>query len=158
MSYHLLQRVQNRTLFQQFVAKKKQMDSQNRKGTQNERMLWHGTAPTTVDSINAHGFNRSYCGKNAVAYGNGVYFAVNSQYSAQPQYSVQDANGYNRMYQCRVLTGEFTRGQGGMRVPPQKGSQGHILYDSVVDNATAPSIFVIFHDTQAYPEYIVTFS
>lgn len=51
-------------LYQQYVAKKKLLESQNPKGTQNERELWHGTAPEAVNSINLHGFNRSYCGKN----------------------------------------------------------------------------------------------
>ena len=29
-----------------------------------ERNLWHGTSPDSIISINTHGFNRSYCGKN----------------------------------------------------------------------------------------------
>ena len=52
------------TLYQQYQAKKKLLTQQNKQWTQNERILWHGTAPEAVDSINAHGFNRSYCGKN----------------------------------------------------------------------------------------------
>lgn len=59
-------RIQNLTLYQQYQAKKKLLDQQNKSGTQNERTLWHGTAPEAVDSINAHGFNRSYCGKNGM--------------------------------------------------------------------------------------------
>lgn len=51
-------------LYQQYIAKKKLLESQNPKGTQNERELWHGTAPEAVSSINYLGFDRSYCGKN----------------------------------------------------------------------------------------------
>ncbi|VDI82835.1 poly [ADP-ribose] polymerase 10/14/15 [Mytilus galloprovincialis] len=114
---------------------------------------------SSFTSINTYGFNRSYCGKNAVAYGNGVYFAVNPTYSAQTQYARPDPNGNKRMYMCKVLVGEFTKGQGGMKVPPPKpgAAGGHIFYDSVVDNPECPSIFVIFHDTQAYPEYLIVF-
>ena len=36
----------------------------NPKGTQNERVLWHGTSADTVKQINTNGFNRSYCGKH----------------------------------------------------------------------------------------------
>lgn len=51
-------------LYQQYVAKKKVLESQNPKGTQNEMELWHGTSAEAVDSINFHGLSRSYCGKN----------------------------------------------------------------------------------------------
>ena len=61
------------------------------------------------------------------------------------------------MYYASVLTGEFTQGQSGMRVPPAKVSDRSRLYDSVVDNPNAPGIFVIFNDTQAYPDYLITF-
>ncbi|CAC5404074.1 PARP10_14_15 [Mytilus coruscus] len=154
-----IEKIQNRTLQQQYVAKKKSMDSTNTTGTNNERKLWHGTAMEAVDSINTYGFNRSYCGKNVVAYGNGVYFAVNPTYAAQAQYARPDPNVNKRMYMCKVLVGEFTKGQRGMNVPPPKpgAAGGYILYDSVVDNSQSPGIFVIFQDTQAYPEYLIVF-
>lgn len=63
------------------------------------------------------------------------------------------------MYMCKVLTGEYTNGNGGMRIPPPKPSPGgaHILYDCVVNNVRSPSMYIIFHDTQAYPEYMILF-
>lgn len=94
---------------------------------------------------------------SAVVHGDGVYFAVNANYSARDTYSPRDANNNKRMYQCRVLTGEFCKSKQGMKVPPNKPRSNHILYDSVVDNPLSPGIFVIFNDTQAYPEYLITF-
>ncbi|XP_052261005.1 protein mono-ADP-ribosyltransferase PARP14-like isoform X1 [Dreissena polymorpha] len=151
-----IEMVQNKSLWQQYAAKKKQLEGQNPPGTTNERFLWHGTSADTVDSVNAHGFNRSYCGKNATAFGDGVYFAVNAAYSCSNTYSRPDANGVKRIYYCAVLTGEFTAGRGGMRVPPPKSSGGqNALYDSVTDNTGNPSMFIIFNDTQAYPLFII---
>ncbi|KAL5022027.1 hypothetical protein ScPMuIL_001182 [Solemya velum] len=151
--YTSIERIQNRTLYMQYTAKKKLLEQNAPK--QVERYLWHGTSAETVDSINAHGFNRSYCGKNATAYGDGVYFAVNPTYSASNTYSRPDANGYKRCYYACVLTGEFTQGRQGMRVPPPKNQAAlHILYDSVTDNISTPGMFIIFNDTQAYPEYL----
>ncbi|XP_069140966.1 LOW QUALITY PROTEIN: protein mono-ADP-ribosyltransferase PARP14-like [Argopecten irradians] len=152
----VIERIQNRTLYQQYVAKKKLVDIQNGTTQQNEKMLWHGTAAETVGSINAHGFNRSYCGKNATAFGDGVYFAVNASYSASNTYSRPDPSGHKRMYLCKVITGEFTQGSRGMRVAPPKGT-GHLLFDSVVDTPANPGMYIIFNDTQAYPEYLITF-
>lgn len=59
-----MERIQNNMLYQQYIAKKKLLESQNPKGTQNERELWHGTEHYAVSSINSFGFDRSYCGKN----------------------------------------------------------------------------------------------
>ena len=62
------------------------------------------------------------------------------------------------MYLARVLTGEYTKGSSSMLVPPAKSpTNPNVLYDSVVDNVHNPSIFVVFYDAQAYPEYLITF-
>ena len=93
----------------------------------------------------------------ATAYGRGVYFAKNFSYSAQATYSPPDISGIKNVYQCKVLVGDYTVGSPTYIVPPPKpGSQDN--YDSVVDRIQAPSIFVVFYDNQAYPEYLIHFS
>lgn len=59
-----IQRIQNPTLYSQYVARKKKMDEANPRSCQNERKLFHGTKPDTCPKINYGGFNRSYCGQN----------------------------------------------------------------------------------------------
>ncbi|XP_043988454.1 poly(ADP-ribose) polymerase family member 14-related sequence 1 [Gambusia affinis] len=149
-----IERIQNPTLWKSLQIKKQEMEVRNNHQN-NEKRLFHGTSEDTVPIINERGFNRSYAGKNAACYGNGSYFAVKANYSAQDTYSRPNANGEKFMYLCRVLTGDYTLGQQTMIAPPAKGNLG--IYDSVVDNATTPSMFVVFHDTQAYPEYLITF-
>nr|XP_046259475.1 poly(ADP-ribose) polymerase family member 14-related sequence 1 isoform X2 [Scatophagus argus] len=150
-----IERIQNPILFKSLQIKKRDMEQRN--GHQNnEKRLFHGTCHNTVAYINEHGFNRSYAGKNATCYGNGTYFAINASYSAQNTYSSPNQNGEKCMYLCRVLTGDYTQGKQNMVVPPFKTNSIQ-KYDSVVDNLTAPSMFVIFHDSQAYPEYLITF-
>ena len=34
---------------------------------------------------------------------------------------------------------------------------GNMLYDSTVDNMQNPTMFVTYHDSQAYAEYLVKF-
>ncbi|XP_052771703.1 protein mono-ADP-ribosyltransferase PARP14-like [Mya arenaria] len=155
---HSIEKVQNKSLWLQYEAKKKQLEGQNPAGTKNEQLLWHGTSEDTVDSVNAHGFNRSYCGRNATYFGDGVYFAVNASYSCQDIYSRPSAQGLKKIYYCAVLTGEFILGKAGMRVQPPKPNAGkNALYDSVVNNVAGPAMYIIFNDTQAYPLYIITF-
>ncbi|XP_071978246.1 protein mono-ADP-ribosyltransferase PARP14-like isoform X2 [Engystomops pustulosus] len=153
-----IERIQNKDLWLNYQIKKQATDTKNRT-TNNERRLFHGTDSSTIKTVNNNGFNRSYAGKNAACYGNGTYFAVNSNYSAHDQYSKPDANGLKYMYLARVLTGVFCKGQQGMVAPPAKNAANITdLYDSVTDNPANPSMFVIFHDIQAYPEYLITFS
>lgn len=97
---------------------------------------------------------------SATKFGDGVYFAVNARYSCRNMYSKPDSSGIQRIYYCRVLTGEFTKGAEGMRVPPTNPARGpHGLFDSVVDDMDEAKrqMFVIFHDTQAYPEFLLHF-
>jgi poly [ADP-ribose] polymerase 10/14/15 len=62
------------------------------------------------------------------------------------------------MYFTRVAVGDYTVGRQNMVVPPPKGGGSNDTYDSVVDNTSSPSIFVLFYDNQYYPEYLITFN
>ncbi|XP_069389111.1 protein mono-ADP-ribosyltransferase PARP14-like [Paralichthys olivaceus] len=151
-----IERIQNPMLWKSLQIKKRDIEQRNGHSN-NERHLFHGTIEALVNTINEHGFNRAYAGKNAACFGNGTYFAVNASYSAQDTYSKPNPKGEKCMYLCQVLTGDYTLGQQHMIVPPAKGNTSFQKYDSVVDNVNNPSMFIIFHDTQAYPEYLITF-
>ncbi|XP_063060299.1 protein mono-ADP-ribosyltransferase PARP14-like [Engraulis encrasicolus] len=154
-----IDRVQNSSLWKSYMIKKEELDQKNNH-TNNEKRLFHGTAADSIDKINNSGFNRSYAGSQVGAiYGNGTYFAVDAQYSAGQQYSKPDAKGHQRMYLARVLVGDYTKGAPGMISPPAKTTGNTAdTYDSVTDDDTNnPTMFVVFNDVQAYPEYIITF-
>lgn len=72
-------------------------------------------------------------------------------------YSPADRDGKKYVFQCRVLTGYYHDGTPELLEPKVRDQNRMILYDSVVDNVKDPYIFVVFHDTQAYPEYLITF-
>ncbi|XP_024266397.1 protein mono-ADP-ribosyltransferase PARP15 isoform X1 [Oncorhynchus tshawytscha] len=151
-----IERVQNPNLWKSFQIKKKDISDRNDRFL-NERRLFHGTSHTNVGHINDHGFNRSYAGKNDAEYGNGTYFAVNASYSAADEFSKPDGEGRKLMYLCRVLTGHFTKGERGMIEPPFKDGSDIRRYDSTTNEPSDPTEFVVFHDCQAYPEYLITF-
>uniref|UniRef100_A0A3B5M7W1 Poly [ADP-ribose] polymerase n=1 Tax=Xiphophorus couchianus TaxID=32473 RepID=A0A3B5M7W1_9TELE len=130
-----IERIQNPGLWKSLQIKKQEMELRNNHQN-NDKRLFHGTT---------------------ACYGNGSYFAVKADYSAQDTYSKPNANGEKFMYVCRVLTGDYTLGEKKMVAPPSKGSSSVHMYDSVVDDMATPSMFVVFHDTQAYPEYLITF-
>lgn len=85
-----VQRVQNLAMWQSYVVKRQTIcyrehfdpssgpgsDAYKKALQRFERnWLWHGTNVEVMDKILQQGFNRSFCGKNATAYGKGVYFA-----------------------------------------------------------------------------------
>ncbi|XP_007543095.1 poly [ADP-ribose] polymerase 14-like isoform X1 [Poecilia formosa] len=151
-----IERIQNTTLWQSYQLLKKQMEVKN-KHTNNERLLYHGTGANSIDLINSKGFNRSYAGMHGAMYGKGSYFAVDPAYSAG-NYAQPDNKGHKRMYQARVLVGDYTPGRSNMIAPPAKSGNAADLYDSVTDRPNNPSMFIVFNDIQAYPEYLITFT
>ncbi|NXO62508.1 PAR14 polymerase, partial [Phainopepla nitens] len=154
-----IERVQNQYLWKSYQIKKCEMDKKNG-SRNNERLLFHGTGQESLTRINDGGFNRSYAGMHAANFGNGTYFAVNASYSAHDTYSKPDANGRKYMYLARVLVGEYSLGKKGSITPAQKnvGQNSVDLFDSSTDNVSQPSMFIIFNDIQAYPEYLITFT
>lgn len=86
-----------------------------------------------------------------------MYFAKRASLSVQDRYSPPNADGHKAVFVARVLTGDYAQGRRDLRAPPLRPS-GHVLlrYDSAVDCLHQPSIFVIFHDTQALPTHLIT--
>ncbi|CAI5669260.1 unnamed protein product [Oreochromis niloticus] len=154
-----IERLQNVHLRRAYEAQKKHISDKNvQEGGAGEKPLYHGTTRENCHSIMTTGFNRSFAGQNATAYGHGTYFAVNASYSAQSTYSKPAADGSRLMFVARVLTGIFTQGKGSMKVLPlRNGQQPHSRFDSAVDKMDNPSMYIVFHDNQAYPDYLITF-
>ncbi|NXL69843.1 PAR14 polymerase, partial [Leptocoma aspasia] len=153
-----IERIQNLYHWKNYQIKKCEMDKKNGHSN-NERLLFHGTSQESLTYINKHGFNRSYAGMHAANFGKGTYFAVNASYSANDLYSKPDLNGRRYMYLARVLVGEYSLGKKGSITPAQKNVSNSVdLFDSSTDNMSQPSMFIIFNDIQAYPEYLITFT
>ncbi|XP_072232866.1 protein mono-ADP-ribosyltransferase PARP14-like isoform X2 [Leuresthes tenuis] len=153
---HKIERVQNVYLWHAYSVCKQRILAKNGSAELGEKFLYHGTSAESCSCIERDRFDRSYAGAHATAYGKGVYFAVSADYSARG-YSPADASGLKRLYVARVLTGRYTVGNSSMKAPPPRGSDPTDCFDSLVNNQQQPSMFVIFHDDQAYPEYLITF-
>ena len=80
-----------------------------------------------------------------VSFGRGSYFATTAQYSLQ----------YSRDYMilAKVATGRYYKGSSAVdRTKLRSG------YHSTVNDEANPSIFVVYHDAAAYPEYVLNLS
>ncbi|XP_028403481.1 protein mono-ADP-ribosyltransferase PARP15-like [Dendronephthya gigantea] len=147
----MIERIQNPGLYRAYIAKKQSMC------TRNELKLFHGTDSKNIAAINTQNFSRGFAGENATRYGNGVYFARDSSYSVN--YCKSEVGRNLKLYVVKVLIGEYTLGREGMKAPPLRGDRKNpgLQFDSLVNNMTDPSIFVIFQDHQCYPEYLISF-
>ncbi|XP_066542681.1 protein mono-ADP-ribosyltransferase PARP14-like isoform X3 [Hoplias malabaricus] len=153
-----IHRIQNQQQWQRYCVLKQAVDKKY-PTQRNDQILYHGTTKEICQKINKNGFNRSFCGRNAVVHGDGTYFAKEAWYSCQDQYSNQDENGLKYIYRARVVTGKPCKSKKGMKEPdpldpndPQAG-----LHDCAVDDLQNPFIFVVFCDAGAYPDYLITF-
>ncbi|XP_068101914.1 protein mono-ADP-ribosyltransferase PARP15-like [Hyperolius riggenbachi] len=153
-----IERIQNLKLWQSFTINRQAVDRKY-PGPRNIRHLYHGTDSDAVKNINRDGFNRSYSGVHGTAKGYGTYFAVRSNYSCNDAYSKPDSNGYKYVYQAVVIAGNYCEGSYKLKDPPfiDNDDPNKGRYDSVVDNKSKPTMFVVFHDDYAYPEYLITF-
>ena len=59
------------------------------------------------------------------------------------------------MFWVRVAVGEYCKGVKDALTPDVR--DGLNLYDTTVNDVKNPSIYVTYHDAQAYPEYLVKF-
>ncbi|KAK2141009.1 hypothetical protein LSH36_1185g00068 [Paralvinella palmiformis] len=143
-------RIQNLGLWEKYIRKKREMQlSVHLKGNANEKSLFHGVSnQEIVRCICREGFDWRVCGKHGTLYGNGSYFARDASYSNN--YSIKNRSRKRQMFLSLVLVGAYTQGEQNVTRPPQ-------LYNSCVDDMTDPNIYVIFHDDQSYPEYLIEY-
>jgi hypothetical protein len=104
-----MDRIENRFLYTQYASYKELLMNKYTIGSQIEYNLFHGTSDDSVKNISKNGFDRSYAGKNATAYGKGVYFARFASYSHNYT-DITKGKPVGHMFLCRVLVGSWTLG------------------------------------------------
>lgn len=159
-----IERIQSKELWGLYVVKRDSLKKRNAvastlvnntdTGKQERGWLFHGTESKNTSKIIEQGFNRSFAGSNGTKYGKGSYFATDA--SRTFKFAKSDTYGTKQIFMCRVAVGDWCQGSRDHLVPdPKPGTDKR--FDSTVDNAANPSIFVTYHDAQAYPEYLVSF-
>jgi poly [ADP-ribose] polymerase 10/14/15 len=144
------------------------IDHRNPDILSSELNLFHGTTLESIDKICKHGFSRSFCGKNGTLFGKGVYFTIYAEYSNKFASSLNPPvlasetstdepklNKFKHMILARVLVGMFEKGNPATIEPGIRpdGNQ----YDSTVNDVDNPSIYVIYRDYRAYPDYLIEY-
>jgi hypothetical protein len=161
-----IERIQNERWHKQYLVHRD--DFKKRLNMNTEKFLYHGCSDMAADSIIEEYFNRSFAGKNGklnvpffkkdrirqisylliylgTVYGNGVYFSSRAAYSHS--YALPNNRGERCMFFARVLIGYTTLGDNTMKVCPRN-------YQTTTDGE---HIYVTYHDTQAYGQYLIRY-
>ncbi|XP_030211514.1 uncharacterized protein LOC115543102 [Gadus morhua] len=158
-----IERIQNKSLWDQFQLQTEQMKMRNGGRYVAERKLFHGTDSKFINAICCSNFDWRICGIHGTAYGKGSYFARDASYSHK---YIGNASTVRSMFVSRVLVGHHTWGDASYVRPPSKDGGDTLIkgalsrrtfYDSCVDDIHSPSIFVVFDRPQIYPEFLLTY-
>ena len=153
-----LERIENGYLHESFEVKKAILAKEvgDKWDASMQRFLFHGTK--AVDDIvnSMDGFLPLLSGSATGAlHGNGVYFARDASYS--DNYAKVISVGRKQMIIADVLIGRSACGKSGMVQPPLLPGEKYKRFNSLVNNISDPSIFVVQHSNHAYPAYVITY-
>jgi len=159
-----LERVENGFMYDSYQLQLSMLEAQigkkDWKSKTMRRMLYHGTSSEAiaeiVNSTDGHGFIPMLAGSSSGAvWGEGTYFARDAKCSAD--FAKKLPSGEKMMLVVDVLIGRSEKGKSGLKRFNTIQGEKFVKYNSLVDNASNPSIFVIQHSNQAYPAYVITY-
>ncbi|XP_023144846.2 protein mono-ADP-ribosyltransferase PARP9 [Amphiprion ocellaris] len=138
-------KVENSTLELLFDLKKQQL------GCSTSQTMFQCIPAQFCEMVSHVGFHAECAPPEDPAYGDGIYFTGTVR-TAMKTWKERNEE-YLYFVEAEVLTGDSTAGKPGLILPPAKGKDPHILYDSVTGGS---DVAVIFSGYQALPRYIIT--
>jgi poly [ADP-ribose] polymerase 7/11/12/13 len=151
-----IERIQNPYLLGCYLLKKDEMACMSG-GYVEERIVFHGTKQSNVDSICENNFNwRLHGNSTGNRYGKGVSFSPISYYASH--YSDKRAT-VKVMFLVRILISNSTVGKGDMTIPPLIGdgyNHNILRYDTA--QKENGHVIVKFSDNEYYPEYLIHYT
>jgi len=153
-----IDRVQNKFLYEQYLQYKSKLI---KKGSNiNEQFLFHGSSSNPPVNIfnGLEGWDMRF--SNPGMWGQGIYFAVNANYSAL--YAFNSPQG-KQVFYASVLLGDSVKlpADNKLKMPPEKktsvGQFAIDRYDSVEGFTGNSVIFILYSNGVAYPSYLITY-
>ena len=93
-------------------------------------------------------------------WGVGIYFAENASYSNG--YAYNNGDGSSSFFYAKVAIGQSIQvpSQNTLKMPPLKSNQNgksEESYDSIQGFTGNSNIFIIYENSRAYPQYLITY-
>ena len=119
--------------------------------------LFHGSSGTDPKLIYETYDGLDIRFSNSGMYGQGIYFADNSQYSHSYHYANPKKRGECQMFMALVLVGDsVTLPPAQFRIPPNKRGSQTERYDSI--NNGPGGHYIIYDNVKSYPGYLITYT
>jgi len=153
-----IERVQNKWLYEQYLQFKSKLV---KKGSNlNETYLFHGSSTNPPVNIyhGLEGWDMRF--SNAGMWGQGIYFAVNANYSGNYTYKAPEGK---QIFYATVLLGDSIKLEpdNKLKMPPEKkNSNGQFIidrYDSVEGFTGNSVVYILYANGFAYPSYLITY-
>ncbi|KAL4499717.1 hypothetical protein ABPG72_017257 [Tetrahymena utriculariae] len=150
-----IQRVQNIKLWRNYMYEKQKLIQ---KGNAKELLLFHGTRcnkPEMIYNGTEEGFDFRLSAHGM--YGRGTYFHEMASYS--DAYAYHDGSK-KVFFLAQVLVGNYYVGGSNSYVSPPiiSGTNG-VRYDSIRSNySEGQNMFIIYHNSKAYPTYLIDYN
>jgi len=150
-----LERIQNLRLWDNFAHEIKKLTLKYGKEPKRQK-LFHGTRsnePINIYGGDEVGFDMRFC--TSGMWGIGVYFATKSSYSNGYAYT----KTYKQMFLADVIVGDFyyCDPNSSLRMPPVKPGTKNQRFDSVSGTTCETQVFIIYENSKAYPQYLITY-
>lgn len=149
-----IKRLQNPYLWRLLHLRKEELSRRYDENQLNMQKLFHGVNPKDTDVICKENFDWRQNDTSNQDFGQGTYFSNSA--AVGRTYCRPDDFGRIHMFLAQVIIGMVTEGNSSYTRPPPNPNTG-ALYDTTVDNITAPTVFVKYEKGEYYPEYIIEF-
>ncbi|XP_065189873.1 uncharacterized protein LOC135820768 [Sycon ciliatum] len=158
-----IDRIQNKFLWKKYNQMKDSI-SEKIKTNAAEKLLFHGTRGNSPDKIyrSEVGFDMRY--SSSGMWGQANYFASEAKYSDGYSHTAPHLNGERQIFLAKVIVGDSIEmtSTSGLRMPPVKAGVsssaiGDIRYDTVNGVTNSTRVYMVYHNCQAYPFYLLTY-
>lgn len=150
-------RIENATLWTFYAMTKSHIAKRCPGGDPVEKLLFYGERnEKNMETIGKLGFDIRIAEDGN--FGIGLHFGVQASYCDTGR-CLQKPDGSKHVFVCRATLGMSAKGAKSIRRPPPKDPKKPTmdLYDSCFDQETNPNLYILFNNSQAYPEYIVSY-